>query len=137
MTGTLRFMIPLALIPTLAVAAAKRQPSHSQTGRAVEYSHWAQLMESMEQMHAAMSLAEPSRDADTDFVALMLPHHQGAIEMAKIELIAGKDPQIRRLAQEIVTDQELEIQLMQLWRQRQTRHDAGSRERYADGRKEP
>jgi uncharacterized protein (DUF305 family) len=66
----------------------------------------------------------------------MLPHHQGAIEMAKIELIAGKDPQIRRLAQEIVTDQELEIQLMQLWRQRQARH-AGSRERYADGRKEP
>jgi uncharacterized protein (DUF305 family) len=136
MARTLRFLVLLAVISTLAVAA-KRQASHPETGMAAEHSHWAQLMESMGQMHAAMSSAGPSTDADVDFVALMLPHHQGAIDMAKIELISGKDPQIRRLAQEIVTDQELEIQLMQLWRQRQTRHDAGSRERHADGQQEP
>jgi uncharacterized protein (DUF305 family) len=45
----------------------------------------------------------------------MLPHHQAAIDMAKSELIYGNDPQIRRLAQEIITDQQLEIQLMRLW----------------------
>jgi len=45
----------------------------------------------------------------------MIPHHQGAIDMAKALLLDGKDPQMRRLAQEIITDQESEIQLMQLW----------------------
>jgi len=50
-----------------------------------------------------------------NFVRLMLPHHQAAIDMAKTELIYGKDPQMRRLAQEIITDQQLEIELMQRW----------------------
>jgi uncharacterized protein (DUF305 family) len=45
----------------------------------------------------------------------MIPHHQGAIDMAKSLLLYGKDPQTRRLAQEIITDQQSEIQLMQLW----------------------
>ena len=84
-----------------------------------------------------MSLEGPSTDADMDFIALMLPHHQGAIDMAKIELISGKDLQIRRLAQEIVTEQESEIQLMQLWRQqRKAHHDGPFREQRVDGRKE-
>jgi uncharacterized protein (DUF305 family) len=51
---------------------------------------------------------------------LMLPHHQAAIDMAKTELLYGKNPQIRRLAQEIITDQQLEIQLMQRWLERTT-----------------
>jgi DUF305 family protein family protein len=54
-------------------------------------------------------------------VKLMLPHHQGAVDMAKTELLYGIDPQMRRLAQEIITDQESDIQLMQLWLKR---HDA-------------
>ena len=88
-------------------------------------------------MHEAMSSARSSTDADRDFVALMLPHHQGAIDMAKIELVSGKDPQMRRLAQEIVAEQDSEIQLMQLWTQQsQANHDAPSRERHTDGRKE-
>jgi uncharacterized protein (DUF305 family) len=82
--------------------------------------YWDGLMESMTRMHAAMSSTRPSADADADFVALMLPHHQAAIDMARIELTFGKDPQLRRLAQEIVTDQESEIQLMKLWRQQHT-----------------
>jgi uncharacterized protein (DUF305 family) len=48
----------------------------------------------------------------------MLPHHQAAIDMAKTELLYGQDPRVRRLAQEIVTDQQSEIELMQLWIQR-------------------
>jgi uncharacterized protein (DUF305 family) len=76
---------------------------------------WSELNASMHKMHMAMSAIEPSGDADVDFVRLMIPHHQGAIDMAKVQLLYGKDPQMRRLAQEIITDQQLEIELMQRW----------------------
>jgi uncharacterized protein (DUF305 family) len=76
---------------------------------------WAELMTDMHKMHAAMGSVERSGDSDVDFVRLMLPHHQAAIDMAKTQLLHGKDPQMRRLAQEIITDQQSEIELMQLW----------------------
>ena len=76
---------------------------------------WSELVASMDKMHMAMAAIERSGDTDVDFVRLMLPHHEGAIEMAKVELLYGKDPQMRRLAQEIITDQQLEIELMQRW----------------------
>jgi uncharacterized protein (DUF305 family) len=62
-----------------------------------------------------MHTAPQTGDPDHDFVTMMIPHHQGAIDMAKALLLYGKDPQLRRLAQEIITDQQSEIQLMQLW----------------------
>jgi uncharacterized protein (DUF305 family) len=77
---------------------------------------FGQLMsEAMNIMHRDMHSAEYSSNADHDFVTMMIPHHQGAIDMAKALLLYGKDPQVRRLAQEIITDQQSEIQLMQLW----------------------
>ena len=76
---------------------------------------WSEFMASMDKMHMAMGTIERSGDADIDFVRLMVPHHQGAIDMAKVQLLHGKDPQMRRLAQEIITDQQLEIELMQRW----------------------
>jgi uncharacterized protein (DUF305 family) len=66
-------------------------------------------------MHRAMASVEASGDGDVDFVRLMLPHHQGALDMAKTQLMYGTDPQMRRLAQEIITDQQSEIELMHLW----------------------
>jgi uncharacterized protein (DUF305 family) len=69
----------------------------------------------MDKMHMAMEAVERSGNNDVDFVRLMLPHHQAAIDMAKTQLLYGKDPQMRRLAQEIITDQQLEIELMQRW----------------------
>ena len=66
-------------------------------------------------MHMAMGAVARSGNSDIDFVRLMLPHHQAAIDMAKTQLLYGKDPQMRRLAQEIITDQQLEIALMQRW----------------------
>jgi uncharacterized protein (DUF305 family) len=76
---------------------------------------WSELNASMERMHIAMASVKPSGDGDIDFVRLMLPHHQAAIDMAKTQLVFGKDPQMRRLAQEIITDQQSEIELMRLW----------------------
>jgi hypothetical protein len=76
---------------------------------------WVELIAAMDKMHAAMGSVERSGDSDVDFVTLMLPHHQAAIDMAKTQLLYGKDPQMRRLAQEIITDQQSEIELMQLW----------------------
>jgi Domain of unknown function (DUF305) len=58
--------------------------------------------------------AEPSGDIDRDFVAMMAPHHQGAIDMAVIELHLGKNEQLRRIAQEIIIDQMQEIATMKL-----------------------
>jgi uncharacterized protein (DUF305 family) len=75
-----------------------------------------QLMgDAMNVMHRGMHSAGHTGEPDRDFVTMMIPHHQGAIDMAKAILLYGKDPQMRRLAQEIITDQQSEIQLMQLW----------------------
>jgi uncharacterized protein (DUF305 family) len=80
---------------------------------------WSELIAGMDKMHMAMEAVKRSGNADVDFVRLMLPHHQAAIDMAKTQLLYGKDPQMRRLAQEIITDQQSEIELMQLWLKQQ------------------
>ena len=67
----------------------------------------------MTKMMAAMDIA-PSGDADADFVAMMVPHHQGAIDMAQAELRYGRNEQLRRLAQEIIVTQQQEIAAMRL-----------------------
>jgi len=81
-------------------------------------SSFEQLMEeAMRVMHRGMHNAPRTGDPDRDFVTLMIPHHQGAIDMAKAHLLSGTDPQMRRLAQEIITDQQSEMALMHLWLQ--------------------
>ena len=65
----------------------------------------------MVQMDAGMCIT-PSADADRDFARAMIPHHQGAVEMAKLELLYGSDPRLYRLAQGIIVEQSQEIALM-------------------------
>src|SRR4051794_22276993 len=65
-------------------------------------------------MHGAMDITYTG-NADVDFVNGMIPHHAGAVDMAKTVLAFGKDPEVRRLAEEIVKAQESEIAFMQGW----------------------
>jgi uncharacterized protein (DUF305 family) len=81
--------------------------------RAMSFMH--AMKDSMERMDNGMKSAPMNGDIDHDFATMMMPHHQGAIDMAKAELLYGKDSVMRRLAEEIVVDQQSEIQVMQLW----------------------
>lgn len=75
----------------------------------------ASMMDSMAKMNQAMSSAPMTGDPDHDFVAMMIPHHQGAIDMANFELQHGKDPTLRKLAHDVVTAQDKEIAVMKGW----------------------
>ena len=94
-------------------AAAGSTPSGSPADKA--------MTEGMEAMSKAMGSVPMTGNADHDFVAMMIPHHQGAIDMAKVELQYGKDPAMRRLARDIVSAQDREIALMKNW---QAKHPA-------------
>jgi uncharacterized protein (DUF305 family) len=100
----------ISIVATMLLRAGTHIGDKSST-----YASWSELIASMDKMHMAMGAVAPSGNSDVDFVRLMLPHHQAAIDMAKTQLLYGKDPQMRRLAQEIITDQQLEIELMQRW----------------------
>lgn len=72
------------------------------------------FMEANDRMHGAMAI-EYTGNADIDFVRGMIPHHQGAVDMAKIVLEHGKDPEVRKLAETVIAAQEAEIKWMQDW----------------------
>jgi len=102
----------------LSLSRAQTAHEHKSSINGIEAGSFAGLMEqAMERMHTDMSIA-PSGDPDRDFATMMIPHHQGAVDMAKVELQFGKDPVLRRLAQGIIIEQLQEIAVMQ----RELRH---------------
>jgi uncharacterized protein (DUF305 family) len=113
-------LVTLDLILSVGILGLGAQAgTPAQSGQAGADPDWSELVASMDKMHMAMGAVARSGNSDVDFVRLMLPHHQAAIDMAKTQLLYGKDPQMRRLAQEIITDQQLEIELMQRWLKQQ------------------
>jgi uncharacterized protein (DUF305 family) len=73
------------------------------------------MMESMNRMNAAMMAGMANADPDVAFVCGMIPHHQGAIDMAKAVLDGGADPWVKALAEGIIAAQEKEIADMRAW----------------------
>jgi hypothetical protein len=80
---------------------------------AAETPYLAENISAMTKMMIDMGI-RPSGDVDADFVAMMVPHHQGAIEMAQAELRYGRNESLRRLAQEIIVTQLQEVTAMRL-----------------------
>ena len=70
------------------------------------------LQAAMDRMDRSMTTMTASDNADVDFARMMIPHHLGAVDMAKAELLYGHDRRLRRLAQEIIVTQESEIAVM-------------------------
>ena len=119
LNGAIHLLFAAAVALTILGIGLLRAGARSETladgSQSAADQDWSELIASMDKMHVAMGAIKRSGNSDVDFVRLMLPHHQGAIDMAKVQLLYGKDSQMRRLAQEIITDQQLEIELMQRW----------------------
>jgi uncharacterized protein (DUF305 family) len=115
----------ISFAATSAVAIVSLASAHMPSSRAMADETEHNLVNSAEapflaENDAAMSkmmsdmTVKPTGDVDHDFVAMMVPHHQGAIDMAKAVLRYGKNEQLRRLAQEIIVTQQQEIVAMRL-----------------------
>lgn len=85
---------------------------------AQENNIYKEYMQAMDRMHKPMMEAAMIKDADVSFIKDMIPHHQGAIDMAKIELKYGNDPELKTLARNIIKAQKQEIKFMQQWLQK-------------------
>ena len=86
-------------------------PAHAGVGAPGADTFASMMGEAMRRMDAGM-LVEPTGDPDRDFARMMIPHHQGAVDMALAELRFGKDERLRRLAQGIIVEQRQEIAVM-------------------------
>ncbi|SME90698.1 protein of unknown function [Tistlia consotensis] len=104
----------LALAAGASAQEATRQGPAAQIAAAgAEAPFLAENEAAMSRMMADMTVT-PSGDVDRDFVAMMVPHHQGAIDMAVAELRHGRNEALKRLAQEIIVTQQQEIAAMRL-----------------------
>jgi uncharacterized protein (DUF305 family) len=97
------------VLVVLLLAARMASP----TGASSEGPYLLENQAAMKKMMAGMKF-EPSGDVDQDFAGAMIPHHQGAIDMARAELLYGRNEQLRRIAQEIIVEQRQEIVAMRL-----------------------
>jgi hypothetical protein len=106
----------LSVVTALAISALCDSPAYTAGGESAasdEAPFLAENATAMTKMMDGMSV-KPTGDVDRDFVAMMVPHHQGAIDMAQAELRYGRNEQLRRIAQEIVVEQQQEIAAMRI-----------------------
>lgn len=113
------FLCPALLAGLFVMASAAEakvmdHAGHAMPAATADAPSTTAFKEANHTMHAAMQQAYTG-NADVDFVTGMIPHHQGAVEMAKIVLQYGKDPEVRKLAEAIIKAQQDEIAWMQGW----------------------
>ena len=113
-TMTLALALTAATVAAVAVAqeAKTGHEGHAMMGDQGPSS--MAFMEANDRMHKGMAI-EFTGNADADFIRGMIPHHTGAVEMAKIVLAHGSDPEVKKLAEAIIAAQEVEIKWMQDW----------------------
>lgn len=115
--------MPMPGMPTPGMPTPGMPAPGSQGAMQMMQSH-REMMQSMEKMNRDMTGATMTGDPDRDLVTMMMPHHQSAIDMARIYLRDGKDPTIRKMAQKIIVDQERENKEFKAWL---AKHPAPSR----------
>ena len=109
--------ITLSAVAISNYAQANEQPhqAHMNMSMSTGSAMQQELMQGMDQMNQDMMAAAQYKDPDVAFAAGMLPHHIGAVKMAEVELKYGKDPEMRKLAENIINAQQAEIEQMQKW----------------------
>ena len=109
--------ITLSAIAISNYAQANEQPhqAHMNMSMSTDSAMQQELMQGMDQMNQDMMAAAQYKDPDVAFAAGMLPHHIGAVKMAEVELKYGKNPEMRKLAEDIINAQQAEIEQMQKW----------------------
>lgn len=102
-----------AIGPQFVMAQHDHQAAGAPNAGAQDDEFARALASAMDKMHRDMMAPLPTGSADVDFLATMIPHHAGAVEMALLVLLHGKDPLVRQLAEEIIAGQQVEIAAMQ------------------------
>ena len=117
-TSTVLAAIALAALPAIALAQGThgRHSGHGASAAAPAATPASKAyMAANDKMHGPMMEAAKDSDPDVAFVKGMIPHHQGAIDMARVVLQYGKDEQTRKWANDVIREQQREIDEMQAW----------------------